>query len=195
MEKLLSRLLHLCVIGVSVLVMMPVYAGGSPQFPAMFVFGDSLVDDGNNNYLNSFAKANYLPYGIDFFGGPNGRFCNGKTIIDFLGNCIVRLMLFLFSICFFMWNDYLYSIFIAGELLGLPYIPPYVSTIGNDRSVLWGVNFASAGAGILDESGSHLVSCFMFLYLFFFSFTSSMHQADILLAGWLRGTGLAWTSR
>lgn len=56
------------------------------QFSGMFVFGDSLVDDGNNNFLSSLAKANYLPYGIDFYEGPSGRFCNGKTIIDFLGN-------------------------------------------------------------------------------------------------------------
>lgn len=58
-----------------------------PQFTAMFVFGDSLIDPGNNNDLNSLAKANYVPYGVDFDqGAPTGRFCNGKTIIDFLGN-------------------------------------------------------------------------------------------------------------
>lgn len=95
MEKPLSRLLQLCTISISVLAMMPICVGGSPQFPAIFVFGDSLMDDGNNNYLNSLAKANYLPYGIDFFEGPNGRFCNGKTIIDFLGNCTVCLILFI----------------------------------------------------------------------------------------------------
>lgn len=54
------------------------------QVPAMFVFGDSLVDDGNNNYLSSIAKSNYYPYGIDFFQGPTGRFSNGKTVIDVL---------------------------------------------------------------------------------------------------------------
>lgn len=59
---------------------------GLPQFQAMFVFGDSLVDDGNNNFLNSLAKSNYVPYGVDFERGPSGRFSNGKTIIDFLGN-------------------------------------------------------------------------------------------------------------
>uniref|UniRef100_A0A6V7QV10 GDSL esterase/lipase n=1 Tax=Ananas comosus var. bracteatus TaxID=296719 RepID=A0A6V7QV10_ANACO len=32
----------------------------------MFAFGDSLIDNGNNNNLPSFAKANYYPYGIDF---------------------------------------------------------------------------------------------------------------------------------
>lgn len=59
---------------------------GSPQVPAMFVFGDSLVDNGNNNYLSSLAKANYYPYGCDFNGGPSGRFTNGRTIVDMLGN-------------------------------------------------------------------------------------------------------------
>ncbi|KAF8399280.1 hypothetical protein HHK36_015145 [Tetracentron sinense] len=54
------------------------------QVPAMFVFGDSLVDDVNNNYLSSIAKSNYLPYGIDFSRRPSGRFSNGRTIIDML---------------------------------------------------------------------------------------------------------------
>lgn len=58
---------------------------GSQQVPAMFVFGDSLVDTGNNNFINSIAKSNYFPYGCDFNGGPSGRFSNGKTIIDMLG--------------------------------------------------------------------------------------------------------------
>lgn len=58
---------------------------GSYQVPAMFVFGDSLVDNGNNNYLYSLAKANYSPYGIDFSQGPTGRFSNGKTVADLLG--------------------------------------------------------------------------------------------------------------
>ncbi|RDX69215.1 GDSL esterase/lipase, partial [Mucuna pruriens] len=51
-----------------------------PLFSAMFVFGDSLLDSGNNNYLNTFAKANFTPYGIDFSEGPTGRFTNGKTL-------------------------------------------------------------------------------------------------------------------
>ena len=29
--------------------------------PALFIFGDSLIDNGNNNDLPSFAKANYFP--------------------------------------------------------------------------------------------------------------------------------------
>ncbi|KAL5231067.1 hypothetical protein ABZP36_029843 [Zizania latifolia] len=50
--------------------------------PALFVFGDSLIDNGNNNNLASLAKANYFPYGIDFATGPTGRFSNGYTIVD-----------------------------------------------------------------------------------------------------------------
>ncbi|KAF6152203.1 hypothetical protein GIB67_039391, partial [Kingdonia uniflora] len=38
--------------------------------PALFIFGDSLIDNGNNNNLATLAKANYFPYGIDFKSGP-----------------------------------------------------------------------------------------------------------------------------
>lgn len=62
---------------------------GELPFSAMFVFGDSLVDSGNNNYLNSLARANFVPYGIDFSEGPTGRFSNGKTVTDILGNVLL----------------------------------------------------------------------------------------------------------
>ncbi|XP_057522059.1 GDSL esterase/lipase 7-like [Amaranthus tricolor] len=68
-----------------------------PLAPAMFVFGDSLSDGGNNNWLPTLAKANYPPYGTNFPDGPTGRFTNGKLVIDFIA-------------------DY----------LGLPYPPPYI---------------------------------------------------------------------
>lgn len=55
--------------------------GVAQQVPCYFIFGDSLVDNGNNNQLTSIAKANYLPYGIDFPGGPTGRFSNGKPLL------------------------------------------------------------------------------------------------------------------
>lgn len=58
---------------------------GREMVPAMFIFGDSLIDNGNNNNLPSFAKANYFPYGIDFNGGPTGRFSNGYTMVDGIG--------------------------------------------------------------------------------------------------------------
>ena len=59
--------------------------GASAAPRAFFVFGDSLVDNGNNNYLMTTARADAPPYGIDFAGGPSGRFSNGLTTVDVLG--------------------------------------------------------------------------------------------------------------
>ncbi|KAI7979727.1 GDSL esterase/lipase [Camellia lanceoleosa] len=68
---------------------------------ALYVFGDSTVDAGNKNYILKAARANYLPYGIDFNNTPIGRFTNGKTIADFIGiillttvNCTLPLVWF-----------------------------------------------------------------------------------------------------
>lgn len=57
--------------------------------PAVFGFGDSIVDQGNNNYVSTPAKCLYPPYGKDFMGGlPSGRFTNGKTPIDIMGTYV-----------------------------------------------------------------------------------------------------------
>ncbi|KAI9165745.1 hypothetical protein LWI28_019726 [Acer negundo] len=58
----------------------------SPRLvPAMFVFGDSIVDPGNNNYIKTLVKCNFPPYGRDFMGGkPTGRFSNGLVPSDLL---------------------------------------------------------------------------------------------------------------
>ncbi|GAB2277243.1 hypothetical protein Dimus_011950 [Dionaea muscipula] len=98
-----------------------------PRFLAMFVFGDSVIDNGNNNFLNSVAKANYMPYGIDFEQGPTGRFCNGRTFVDYIA-----------------------------EMLGLPYTPAFANPLEAGRDIIHGVNFASASAGILEETGQVL---------------------------------------
>jgi len=58
---------------------------------ASFIFGDSLVDAGNNNYLSTLSKANIPPNGIDFKasgGNPTGRYTNGRTIGDLVGNFV-----------------------------------------------------------------------------------------------------------
>ena len=69
-------------------------AATSPLFPAMFIFGDSLVDVGNNNYLETaLAKANIAPNGIDFpTHNATGRFCNGKTCPDIMGQSSPSLL-------------------------------------------------------------------------------------------------------
>ncbi|KAK9129424.1 hypothetical protein Sjap_009911 [Stephania japonica] len=58
---------------------------GSIVVPAVLVFGDSIVDPGNNNNLPTIAKANFPPYGQNFMGGkPSGRFSNGKIPSDLI---------------------------------------------------------------------------------------------------------------
>ncbi|KAF8662030.1 hypothetical protein HU200_056565 [Digitaria exilis] len=51
----------------------------------LLVLGDSTVDPGNNNRLPTTARANFLPYGINFYGRrPTGRFTNGRLATDML---------------------------------------------------------------------------------------------------------------
>ncbi|KAG6405083.1 hypothetical protein SASPL_132665 [Salvia splendens] len=107
------------------IVMMSMVAAvaAEPQVPCLFIFGDSLLDNGNNNNLNTIAHVNFKPYGIDFPLGPTGRFSNGNTVVD-----------------------------IIAQMLGFKdYIPSYLTVKGNQ--ILRGVNFASAAAGIRPETG------------------------------------------
>lgn len=55
---------------------------------ALFIFGDSIFDAGNNNYINTSARfrANFWPYGESFFKYATGRFSDGRLIPDFIGN-------------------------------------------------------------------------------------------------------------
>jgi hypothetical protein len=60
-----------------------------PKIPTIFMFGDSIVDPGNNNNRITEAKANFPPYGQDFPGGvATGRFSNGLVPGDLLGTCV-----------------------------------------------------------------------------------------------------------
>lgn len=81
---LVMMLLHCSLYSIHVEAQPP--AQQAALFPAMFIFGDSLVDIGNNNYVTlSLAKANMPPNGIDFpTGTATGRFCNGRTSFDVL---------------------------------------------------------------------------------------------------------------
>ncbi|XP_057981931.1 GDSL esterase/lipase 5-like isoform X2 [Malania oleifera] len=47
---------------------------------ALFIFGDSVLDPGNNNYINTSTldQANFWPYGITYFHRPTGRFSDGN---------------------------------------------------------------------------------------------------------------------
>jgi hypothetical protein len=55
---------------------------------ALFIFGDSFFDAGNNNYINTSTDYQYnvWPYGETFFKYPTGRPSDGRLIPDFIGN-------------------------------------------------------------------------------------------------------------
>ncbi|XP_028555803.1 GDSL esterase/lipase At5g33370-like isoform X2 [Dendrobium catenatum] len=92
---------------------------------AFFVFGDSLVDNGNNNFLATTARADSPPYGIDYpTHRPTGRFSNGLNIPD-----------------------------IISEQIGAETTLPYLSPELRGERLLVGANFASAGIGILNDTG------------------------------------------
>ena len=127
---------------------------------ALFIFGDSLVDVGTNNYIDTLTdnRANIPPYGETFFRYPTGRASNGRLIPDFLGKIIVM--------CCFLLDFNCYSInfwsIIAAEYANLELIPPYLHP-GYHRYVD-GANFASGGAGTLDETRQGLVCILMTMY-------------------------------
>ncbi|KAJ8764249.1 hypothetical protein K2173_005989 [Erythroxylum novogranatense] len=90
------------------------------KFPAFFVFGDSIVDPGNNNYIETIARCNFRPYGRDFLEGkPTGRFSNGRIPSDL----------------------------IAEELGIKKLVPAYLDQSLQVQDLLTGVSFASGAAG------------------------------------------------
>ncbi|KAF5192451.1 GDSL esterase/lipase [Thalictrum thalictroides] len=122
------------VFGVSVLVFIFFnIAYGQPLVPALFIFGDSVVDVGNNNNLYTIVKANFPPYGRDFVDHkPSGRFCNGKLATDF-----------------------------TGENIGFTSYPPaYLSLQARGKRLMTGTNFASGSSGFYDRTAQlyHAVS-------------------------------------
>ncbi|KAJ0031408.1 hypothetical protein Pint_14092 [Pistacia integerrima] len=121
-----SNMWHIVVL---ILHLSSTWVDGVQQVPCYFIFGDSLFDIGNNNDLQTEAKANFPPYGIDFPGGATGRFTNGRNMADILA-----------------------------ELLGFDgYIPSFASTEKGQQDVFKGLNYASGGSGILNgTSKNHL---------------------------------------
>ncbi|KAK8672355.1 hypothetical protein V6N13_110727 [Hibiscus sabdariffa] len=101
----------------------PCSARSKPKFPAIIIFGDSSVDPGNNNYINTFFKANVTPYGTNFPGHvPTGRFSDGKLVTDFM----------------------------ASTLWIKDVVPPFLAPNLSDDDLRTGVSFASAGSGYDD---------------------------------------------
>ncbi|XP_027351604.1 GDSL esterase/lipase At5g33370-like isoform X3 [Abrus precatorius] len=119
---------NVLVFGCCLVILSLVVAQGSVSAQstrAFFVFGDSLVDSGNNDFLATTARADAPPYGIDFpTHRPTGRFSNGLNIPD-----------------------------IISMRLGLEPTLPYLSPLLIGEKLLIGANFASAGIGILNDTG------------------------------------------
>ncbi|KAJ8448291.1 hypothetical protein Cgig2_025215 [Carnegiea gigantea] len=93
-----------------------------------FLFGDSFLDAGSNNYINTstVAQANFYPYGITFFHYPTGRCSDGRLACDFIA-----------------------------ENANLPFIPPFLQP--GEPQFFDGSNFASGGAGALVKTFQGLV--------------------------------------
>lgn len=65
---------------------------------AFFVFGDSLVDNGNNNFLATTARADSYPYGIDSASRrASGRFSNGLNIPDLISWVLIYVINFIIT--------------------------------------------------------------------------------------------------
>ncbi|KAB2081923.1 hypothetical protein ERO13_A05G157400v2 [Gossypium hirsutum] len=90
------------------------------KITAAFVFGDSTVDPGNNNYVKTLFRGNFPPYGKDFRDHvPTGRFTNGKLSTDLIVSYV-----------------------------GIKeYLPPYLDPNLSIEELMTGVSFASAGSG------------------------------------------------
>ncbi|GJR82345.1 hypothetical protein Tco_0153130 [Tanacetum coccineum] len=63
------------------LMQVQIHVVGEPQVSCYFIFGDALVDSGNNNKLVTVGKANNFPYGIDF---PQGVTCQLLGFLNFI---------------------------------------------------------------------------------------------------------------
>ncbi|KAM3408224.1 hypothetical protein ACQJBY_001421 [Aegilops geniculata] len=98
--------------------------------PALILFGDSIVDPGNNNGLTTAVRCDFAPYGQDFPAhNATGRFSNGKIVGDIL----------------------------AARMGLKQYVPAYLGTELSDSDLLTGVSFASGGCGF-DPLTAEIVS-------------------------------------
>ena len=93
----------LALLSLNLVLPMAPCAHGKSKFSAVFMFGDSIVDPGNNNNRLTEARADFPPYGQDFPGGKaTGRFSNGKVPGDMLGTYEYRTAtLYLCCLCYF----------------------------------------------------------------------------------------------
>ncbi|XP_027333250.1 esterase-like [Abrus precatorius] len=90
------------VLSIATIVVNPVFATRECAFPAIFNFGDSNSDTGG---LAASILAPTPPYGETYFRRPEGRFSDGRLIIDFIA-----------------------------QSFGLPYLSAYLDSLGTNFS-------------------------------------------------------------
>ena len=155
------------------------------------MLGDSTLDIGNNNNINTPTKCNFPPYDRYFPGRiPAGRFSNGKLTLDFLG-MTSKCPTFIFLYTFQGLNNFSHSHFcifwIEASALGIKEtIPPYLDPKLTLDNLITGVTFTSANSGYDNttlESGVskkpwHMLYCLSFIaILFHIQFSqSSIHS-------------------
>ena len=104
------------------LVSLPIIPiNATPNITALFAYGDSTIDSGNNNNITTLFRGDHKPYGQDFPGHvSSGRLCNGKLVTDYMV-----------------------------DSLGLKQVlPAYLDPNLKDNDLLTGVSFGSAGSGL-----------------------------------------------
>ncbi|KAJ6726289.1 GDSL ESTERASE/LIPASE 6 [Salix purpurea] len=102
----------------------------SANVSALFIFGDSIFDAGNNHFnRNCSVQADFPPYGSSFFHRSTGRFTNGRTVADFISQFL-------------------------GIEFQKPFLEAQLAVMNGSRKDYPsnGINFASAGSGVLQAT-------------------------------------------
>ncbi|URD82435.1 lipid catabolic process [Musa troglodytarum] len=115
--------LHLILLAINLLLLPIVVTPSTGRYSAIFSFGDSLTDTGNLVFFSGGKdQANRPPYGETYFHRPNGRYSDGRIILDFIA-----------------------------QTTGLPLVRPYPAGRGSEGFV-YGANFAVAGGCALSNA-------------------------------------------
>ncbi|KAF2562660.1 hypothetical protein F2Q70_00016179 [Brassica cretica] len=134
-------------------------AGQNKSFSALFAFGDSILDTGNNNRLLTLLKGNFWPYGWNYdYKIPTGRFGNGRVFTDMVGRI---------SHTFYentLWRKLYFHVVKSSDIaqeLGVKRVVPAYRRMRRIKpdDLKTGVCFASGGSGI-----DHLTSRTLDLY-------------------------------
>ncbi|XP_057788780.1 GDSL esterase/lipase At2g40250 [Salvia miltiorrhiza] len=126
----MEKNLYLSLLFLLSIITLPTAITAACQKPtAVYAFGDSVFDAGNNNKLATICRANHAPYGVDFPGrSATGRFSNGKLPGDIL----------------------------AADLGIKDLLPAYADAAAEAEELLTGATFASSCSGLDDLTAAEV---------------------------------------